>query len=162
MLYSKSGFQPKANTKTYIKKSINTNNNVKAKVDYYNNLFDPNEKDPIMRALNMVKEYCRVSLKELYEKDLGIKKTVNQQKAYADVINFIEDHQRKCRATQNQNPTPAPEEDFTFKHISNERDWFKKRMKDYRESFFKICNIVEHSDCADIIKKLVDEERKKY
>lgn len=32
-------------------------------------LFDPNEKDPVMRALNMVKEYCNVSVKELIENE---------------------------------------------------------------------------------------------
>lgn len=47
-------------------------------------------------------------------------------------------------------------------NISKQVDWFKRRMEEYRESFFKVCDIVEHSDCADIIKKLVEEERKRY
>ena len=166
--FTKSGFQPKAGNKFTLKKSIDTNppkiskKNEEVEIDYSNSLFDPNEKDPAMRALNMVKEYCRVSLKELYEKDLGIKEIVNQQKAYTDVINFIEDHQIKCKATQNQNSTPTPEKDFTLKHLQNERRWFEKRMRDYKESFFKVCDIVEHSDCAGIIKKLINEERERY
>lgn len=46
--------------------------------------------------------------------------------------------------------------------LSKQVDWFKRRMEEYRESFFRVCDIVEHSDCADIIKKLVEEERKRY
>ena len=46
--------------------------------------------------------------------------------------------------------------------LSKQVDWFKSRMNEYRESFFRVCDIVEHSDCADIIKKLVEEERKRY
>lgn len=46
--------------------------------------------------------------------------------------------------------------------LSKQVDWFKRRMEEYRESFFTVCDIVEHSDCADIIKKLVEEEKKRY
>lgn len=46
--------------------------------------------------------------------------------------------------------------------LSKQVDWFKRRMEEYRESFFRVCDIVEHSDCDDIIKKLVEEERKRY
>ena len=48
------------------------------------------------------------------------------------------------------------------KHLQNDINWFKGRMNLYKESFFKVCDIVEHSDCAEIIKKLIEEERKKY
>lgn len=178
-MYSESGYQPEAGKEFKPKKSMediihNYEHNCKYEYNYVdmdsyanvdvdsNSLFDSNEKNPAMKALNMIKEYCRVSLKELYEKDLGIKETVNQQKAYVDVIDFIEDHQRKCKAVQNQSSTPTPEEDFTLKHIQNERDWFHKMMNEYSSSFFKICDIVEHSDCANIIKKLINEEKNRY
>lgn len=127
-------------------------------VDYSDSLFDPNEKDPAMRALNMVKEYCRVSLKKLQREDLDIRNKISQQRAYVDVIDFIKDHQNKCLAVKQSEALRSEE----IEHTANERDWFEKRMKDYRESFFRVCDIVEHSDCADIIKTLVDEERKRY
>lgn len=129
-------------------------------IDYSDSLFDPNEKDPVMRALNMVKEYCRVSVDQLTDYDFSISEFNHKREAYKDVINFIEDHQRKCKAVEQSEL--QPQENFTLKHFQNERDWFEKRMKDYRGSFFKVCDIVEHSDCAGIIKKLIDEERKKY
>lgn len=53
-------------------------------------------------------------------------------------------------------------DDLFIGHLQNEIEWFKSRMDAYRESFFKICDIVEHSDCADILKKLVREERNRY
>ena len=125
-------------------------------VDYNNSLFDPNEKDPVMRTLNMVKEYCNVSIREINQ-SRAISTNCFKADAYQDVIDFIEEHQNKCKEVELK-----AQEDFTLKHIQNERNWFEKRMRDYKGSFFKICDIVEHSDCADIIKKLIDEERRKY
>lgn len=172
-MYSESGFQPKADSKYAPKKSIDTNpppvptkgssavpptKKVGIEIDYSNNLFDPNEKDPAMRALNMVKEYCKISLKELQEKPLELQNKISQQRTYVDVISFIEDHQNKCLAAKQLEVF----EDQDLKHLTNQRDWFQKRMKDYKDSFFRVCDIVEHSDCADIIKKLIEEERKRY
>ena len=50
----------------------------------------------------------------------------------------------------------------SIEHLQHEIEWYKERMNNYKYSFFKVCDIVEHSDCADITKKLVEEERKKY
>lgn len=46
--------------------------------------------------------------------------------------------------------------------LQKEVEWYKKRMREYKVSFFRVCNIVEHSDCHDIIKQLIKEERSKY
>lgn len=53
-------------------------------------------------------------------------------------------------------------DDLFIGHLQNEIEWFKSRMDAYRESFFKVCDIVEHSDAPDIIKKLVKEEKDRY
>lgn len=53
-------------------------------------------------------------------------------------------------------------DDLFISHLQNEIEWFKSRMDAYRESFFKVCEIVEHSDYMDFIKKLVREERNRY
>lgn len=46
--------------------------------------------------------------------------------------------------------------------LQKEVERYKKRMYEYKASFFRVCNIVEHSDCHDIIKQLIKEERNKY
>ena len=170
-MYSGSGFQPKAGSKYAPKKSIDTNpppvptkgssavpptKKVGIEIDYSNNLFDPNEKDPVMRALNMVKEYCNVSIREINQ-SRAISTDCFKANAYQDVIDFIEEHQKKCHAVED----PVVET-LELKHIQNEISWYKKRMDAYRKSFFKVCDIVEHSDSPDIIKKLVKEEKDRY
>ena len=49
-----------------------------------------------------------------------------------------------------------------IRHLENDVMWYRKRMKEYRESFFKVCDIVEHSDSPEIIKRLVKEELDRY
>ena len=53
-------------------------------------------------------------------------------------------------------------DDLCIGHLQNEIEWFKSRMDAYTKSFFKVCDIVEHSDAPDIIKKLVKEEKDRY
>ena len=116
-------------------------------------LFDPNEKDPVMRALNMVKEYCNVSIREIMNSNTGTLSASNLKiAAYQDVIDFIEDHQRKCGGVKNRE----------LEHGENGVEWYRTRMQTYRDSFFRVCDIVKHSDCADIIKELIENERRKY
>lgn len=170
-MYSESGYQPKAGNRYTPKKSIDTNpppiptkgssavpptKKVGIEIDYSNNLFDPNEKDPVMRALNMVKEYCNLSIREINQ-GRAISTDCFKADAYQDVIDFIEEHQKKCHTVEDpvvENPE--------LKHIQNEAGWYKKRMDEYRKSFFRVCDIVEHSDAPDIIKKLVKEEKDRY
>ena len=53
-------------------------------------------------------------------------------------------------------------DDLFIGHLQNEIEWYKGRMAAYRKSFFKVCDIVEHSDSPDIIKQLVKEEKDRY
>ncbi|MDY2730761.1 MAG: hypothetical protein SOV49_00455 [Erysipelotrichaceae bacterium] len=53
-------------------------------------------------------------------------------------------------------------DDLFIGHLQNEIEWYKGRMAAYRKSFFRVCDIVEHSDSFDIIKKLVKEEKDRY
>ena len=53
-------------------------------------------------------------------------------------------------------------DDLFIVRLQNEREWYKGRMEAYRKSFFKVCDIVEHSDSPDIIKTLVKEEKDRY
>ena len=164
-VYSESGYQPKKAPipppPTKGSSAVHPTEKLEVKIDCSNTLFDPNEKDPVMRALNMVKEYCRVSLKDLQERLLEPQNRINQQRAYVDVIDFIEDHQNKCKTVFKKSEFVEPKQQDAD-HLTKEVEWFQKRMKEYKESFFKVCDIVEHSDCADIIKKLINEERRKY
>ena len=141
--------------------AVHPTEKMEIKIDYSDSLFDPNEKDPATRDLNMVKDQCRVSLKDLQGIILEPQNRINQQRAYVDVIDFIEDHQNKCKAVLKESEFVEPEQQDAD-YLTKEVEWFQKRMKDYKESFFRVCDIVEHSDCADIIKKLIEEERKRY
>lgn len=176
--YHCSGHQPKSGAKFKPKKSININppyvstsnkettkdiiqehdhNYVDigayANIDYSNSLFDPNEKDPVMRALNMVKEYCNVSIREINQLSTNCFKI----DAYQDVINFIEDHQKKCNTLKD----PVVE-NSELKHIQNEVNWYKKRMEEYRKSFFMVCDLIKSSNVPESVKYFVEQEKLKY
>ena len=170
-MYSESGFQPKAGNRYTPKKSIDTNpppiptkgssavpptKKVGIEIDYSNNLFDPNEKDPVMRAFNMVKEYCNVSIREINQ-GRAISTDCFKADAYQDVIDFIEEHQKKCHAVED----PVVE-NSELKHIQNEAGWYKKRMEEYRESFFMVCDLIKSSNIPESIKHFVELEEKRY
>lgn len=155
--FTESGFQPKTGNKFTFKKSIDTNppkiskKNEEVEIDYSNSLFDPNEKDPAMRALNMVKEYCNISVREINQ-NKAISTDCFKADAYQDVINFIEEHQNKCHTIKNQE----------LKHIQNEAGWYKKRMEEYRKSFFMVCDLIKSSNVPESIKYFVEREEKRY
>lgn len=179
--HSNSGYQPEAGKESKPKKSINTNPphvsisnkettkdiiqehdhnyvdiSAYANIDYSNSLFDPNEKDPVMRALNMVKEYCNVSIREINQ-SRATSTNCFKATAYQDVINFIEDHQKKCN-TLKDSVVEASE----LKHIQNEAGWYKKRMEEYRKSFFMVCDLIKSSNVPESIKHFVELEEKRY
>ena len=176
--YHCSGHQPKSDAKFKPKKSINTNppyvstynkettNDIiqehdhnyvdisayaNPDIDYSNSLFDPNEKDHAMRALNMVKEYCNISVREINQ-NKAISTDCFKADAYQDVINFIEEHQNKCHTIKNQE----------LKHIQNEAGWYKKRMEEYRKSFFMVCDLIKSSNVPESVKYFVEQEEKRY
>lgn len=178
-----SGHRPKSDVKFNPKKSINTNpphvsisNKETTKdiiqehdhnyvdisayanpdIDYSNSLFDPNEKDPVMRALNMVKEYCNVSIRRITQHK-NITTDCFKVEAYQDIINFIEDHQKKCNTLKD-----SVVEASKLKHIQNEAGWYKKRMEEYRKSFFMVCDLIKSSNVSESIKHFVGLEEKRY
>ena len=117
-------------------------------IDYSDSLFNPNEKDPVMRALNMVKEYCNASIREINQ---GIVDCFKAD-AYQDVINFIEEHQKKCQAVENQE----------VRHFKNDSKWYKQRMEEYRKSFFMVCDLIKSSNVPESVKYFVELEEKRY
>lgn len=176
--HSGSGYQPKAGKEFNPKKSINTNpphvstsNKETTKeivrehnhnyvdisayanpdIDYSDSLFDPNEKDPVMRALNMVKEYCNVSIRRITQHK-NITTDCFKADAYQDVINFIEEHQKKCKAVENQE----------VRHFENDSKWYKQRMEEYRKSFFMVCDLIKSSNVPESVKYFVEQEEKRY
>ena len=122
-----------------------------ANIDYSNSLFDPNEKDPAMRALNMVKEYCNVSIREINQ-DTVISTDCFKATAYQDVIDFIQEHQNKCHAIENEET----------KHLENDAKWYKQRMDAYKKSFFMVCDLIKSSHIPESIKHFVELEEKRY
>ena len=165
-MYSESGYQPNAGNRYTPKKSIDTNpppiptkgssavpptKKVGIEIDYSNNLFDPNEKDPVMRALNMVKEYCNVSIREINQ-DTVISTDCFKADAYQDVINFIEEHQNKCHTVENRE----------VRHLENDSKWYKQRMEEYRKSFFMVCDLIKSSNVPESVKYFVEREEKRY
>lgn len=176
--YHCSGYQPKGGVKFKPKKSINTNpphistsnketteeivrehehNYVDISacanpdIDYSGSLFDPNEKDPAMRALNMVKEFCNVSIREINQ-NRAISTNCFKADAYQDVIDFIQEHQNKCHAIENQE----------VRHLENDSKWYKQRMEEYRKSFFMVCNLIDTCGVPESIKYFVKQEELRY
>lgn len=125
-------------------------------IDYSDSLFDPNEKDPVMRALNMVKEYCNASIREINQ-GRAISTDCFKADAYQDVIDFIEEHQKKCHTVED----PVVE-NSELKHIQNEAGWYKKRMEEYRKSFFMVCDLIKSSNVPESVKYFVEREEKRY
>lgn len=135
-------------------------------IDYSESLYDPNEEDPVMRALNMVKEYCNVSIREINQ-DTVISTDCFKVEAYKDVINFIEEHQKKCREIKSYSSLDLDKliestDSSYIKHLENEVEWFKGRMDDYKKSFFMICDLIKSSNVPESIKYFVEREEKRY
>ena len=136
--------------------AVHPTKKVGIEIDYSNNLFDPNEKDPVMRALNMVKEYCNVSIREINQ-GRAISTDCFKADAYQDVIDFIEEHQKKCHAVED----PVVE-NSELKHIQNDSKWYKQRMEEYRKSFFMVCDLIKSSNVPESVKYFVELEEKRY
>ena len=135
-------------------------------IDYSDSLFNPNEKDPIMRALNMVKEYCNVSIRKITQHK-NITTDCFKVEAYKDVINFIEEHQKKCHDVKSYSSLDLDklieETDNSYiKHLENEIEWFKGRMDDYKKSFFMVCDLIKSSNVPESVKYFVEREEKRY
>lgn len=187
--YHCSGYQPKVDKEFKPKKSISTNpphistSNKEAaekvlhdyvdisayanpETDYSDSLFDPNEKDPVMRALNMVKEYCNVSIREINQ-NRAISTDCFKADAYQDVINFIEEHQKKCHDVESYSSLDLDKliestDSSYIKHLENEIEWFKGRMEQYRKSFFMVCNLIDTCGVPESIKYFVKQEELRY
>ena len=109
-----------------------------------------------MRALNMVKEYCNLSIREINQ-SRAISTDCFKADSYQDVIGFIEEHQKKCHAVED-----PMVENLELKHIQNEASWYKKRMEEYRKSFFMVCDLIKSSNTSESIKHFVELEEKRY
>lgn len=174
--YHYSGHQPKSDAKFKPKKSISTSNKETTEeilheyehdyvdisayanpdIYYSDSLFGPNEKDPVMRVLNMVKEYCNVSIREINQ-SIAISTDCFKADAYRDVIDFIDEHQKKCHS--NQNYFVELQEN---NHLKNEVEWYKNRMEEYRKSFNMVCDLIKSARVPESIKYFVEHEEKRF
>ena len=165
--FSESGFKSKTANKfkpdnNYADISAYANTDI----DYSDSLFDPNEKDPVMRALNMVKEYCNVSIREINQ-DRAISTDCFKADAYQDVIDFIEEHQKKCKEVNSCSSIDLDKliertDNSYIKHLEYEIEWFRGRMDDYKNSFFMVCDLVKNSNVPNSVKYFVEREEKRY
>lgn len=53
-------------------------------------------------------------------------------------------------------------DNMDYNHLVIEVEWFKKRMREYRESFWKVCDIVAESSDLTKIKELTKKELERY
>ena len=119
-----------------------------------------------MRALNMVKEYCNVSIRKITQHK-NITTDCFKVEAYKDVINFIEEHQKKCHDVKSYSSLDLDklieETDNSYiKHLENEIEWFRGRMDDYKKSFFMVCDLIKSSNVPESVKYFVEREEKRY
>ena len=169
-VYSESGYQPKKTPipppPTKGSNAVHPTEKLEVKIDCSNTLFDPNKKDPVMRALNMVKEYCNVSIREINQ-DRAISTDCFKADAYQDVIDFIEEHQKKCKEVNSCSSIDLDKliertDNSYIKHLEYEIEWFKGRMDDYKNSFFMVCDLVKNSNVPNSVKYFVEREEKRY
>ena len=168
-----SGYQPVKNISndppklgSCVKKLNQEKINMELTMENNINMFDPNEKDPVMRALNMVKEYCNASIRKINQ-GRAISTDCFKASAYQDVIDFIEEHQKKCQDVKSYSSLDLDklieETDNSYiKHLENEIEWFKGRMDDYKKSFFMVCDLIKSSNVPESIKHFVELEEKRY
>ena len=53
-------------------------------------------------------------------------------------------------------------DNIDYNHLVNEVNWYKKRMEEYRKSFWKVCDIVAESSDLTKIKELTKKELERY
>lgn len=53
-------------------------------------------------------------------------------------------------------------DDLFISHLQNEIEWYKRRMNDYKKSFYMICDLIKSSNVPDSIKYFVELEEKRY
>lgn len=52
--------------------------------------------------------------------------------------------------------------EFEIKHLNNDVAWYKKMMEEYRESFWKVCDMVAKSSDLVKLKELTKKELQRY
>lgn len=53
-------------------------------------------------------------------------------------------------------------DDLFISHLQNEIEWYKKRLDEYKNSFFMVCDLVKNSNVPDSVKYFVEREEKRY
>lgn len=53
-------------------------------------------------------------------------------------------------------------DDSFISHLQNEIEWYKKRLDEYKNSFFMVCDLVKNSNVPDSVKYFVEREEKRY
>ena len=119
-----------------------------------------------MRALNMVKEYCNASIREINQ-GRAISTDCFKAGAYQDVIDFIEEHQKKCQDVKSYSSLDLDKlieetNNSYINHLENEIEWFRGRMDDYKKSFFMVCDLIKSSNVPESVKYFVEREEKRY
>lgn len=129
---------------------IINNNNTSTIEDEWKNIKTSDVKNQMNDILNGIQTFINIRC---------VKRTIS-----VDTYIYVSSAIDKLRICLNYYSEMEPDNSVysTLHHICNERDWFKKRMNQYKTSFFDLCNFIEKSNNLEEIKELVKEECRRY
>ena len=129
---------------------IINNNNTSTIEDEWKNIKTSDVKNQMNNILNDIQTFINIRCAE---------RTIS-----VDTYIYVSSAIDKLRICLNYYSEMEPDNPVypTLHHVCNERDWFKKRMNQYKTSFFDLCNFIEKSNNLEEIKELVKEERRRY
>lgn len=163
--YHCSGYQPNAGSKFDLKKSISTNpSNPSTCCEEVEECTKREYVSPAERALDMVSDYCMEKVRNYFFSNSPAEECNHKAEAYFDVRNFIQDYIERHMADweiQEKERNPVDEND-ELKHCKKEAKWYKKRMEQYRKSFFMVCNLIDTCGVPESIKYFVKQEELRY
>lgn len=163
--YHCSGYQPKVDKEFKPKKSISTNpSNPSTCCEEVEECTKREYVSPVERALDMVSDYCMEKVRLYFFSDGASEGYQHKAEAYLDVKNFIQVFIERHMADweiQEKERNPVDEND-ELKHCKKEAKWYKKRMEQYRKSFFMVCNLIDTCGVPESIKYFVKQEELRY
>lgn len=163
--HSGSGYQPKAGEEFKPKKSISTNPpNFSTCREEVEECTKREYVSPAERALDMVSDYCMEKVRNYFFSNSPAEECNHKAEAYFDVRNFIQDYIEMHMADweiQEKERNPVDEND-ELKHCKKEAKCYKKRMEQYRKSFFMVCNLIDTCGVPESIKYFVKQEELRY
>ena len=157
-------YQPDADGKLDVKKSISTNPpNFSTCCEEVEECTKREYVSPVERALDMVSDYCMEKVRTCFFSDGASEGYQHKSEAYFNVRNLIQDYiEMHRRDWERQREVKSEEDNKELNNYKKEAEWYKNRMEQYRKSFFMVCNLIDTCGVPESIKYFVKQEELRY